>query len=125
MPLQGGMDRREFLERSALLAAGAALTRAVHPELLAAADQPTALEGRARLGSGDISLANEAIEGVWTTAEGGLRVVRITDRIRGTALEPAPAAFSLRLAASPVAGSVTANTEMLLKISESERAMAG
>ncbi len=101
------MKRREFLEQSALLAAGAAAASALDPaaltaEVLAASDP---LAARVRASAGDVTLGNEAIEGVWSVDAGGLRVVRITDRLGRTRLEPAADAFALRLADGSEMGS--------------------
>ncbi|HEX9107938.1 MAG TPA: hypothetical protein VF832_11935 [Longimicrobiales bacterium] len=99
-PAGPGIPRREFLQRSALLAAGAATLSALEPgtaaaELLAGADP---LAARGRLDVGELTLGNATIEGVWSAGADGLRLRRLTDRLGGTRIEPAAHAFALLLA---------------------------
>ncbi len=106
-PQAGPLTRRDFLERGALLAAGAAAASAIDPgaraaEALAALDPLTA---RVRAAAGEFTLGNAVIEGVWSTAQGGLRVARIADRAGGSHLEPAADAFAVRLSDGRTLGS--------------------
>jgi hypothetical protein len=92
------ITRREFVERAALLSAGAAALPLAGP--LGHADRQAAGPGAARVAAqGDeLSLANDDVAAAWSTAGGVLRAVRLEDRRNRTTLAPSPDVFALALA---------------------------
>jgi hypothetical protein len=94
------ITRRDFVERAALLGAGAAaLPRMLEWLRPRSAAGAAGAAGAARcLAEGDeLTLANAAVAAVWSVAGGVLRAVRFEDRLNGARLALPPDAFSLAL----------------------------
>ena len=97
------VNRREFIERGAAfglaLGVGSRRVRALGNTVagLHAATLTTA--------GSELTLANDAIECVWTMTDGQLRCARLRDRINGVELPVPEHVFSLRLADGSTIGS--------------------
>ena len=93
------ITRRDFVERAALLGAGAM----AWPRMLGgtASIRGTGAAGagaaRCEVQGNDLTLANEAVASVWSVADGALRAVRFEDRINHSVLALPPDAFTLAL----------------------------
>ncbi|MFI5376921.1 MAG: enterotoxin [Candidatus Rokuibacteriota bacterium] len=91
------ITRRDFVERAAVLAAGAGAL----PRLLGrlGRSDPAGDGGAARcqVQGDELALANAAVAAVWSVAGGALRAVRFEDRVNGARLTLPPDAFSLAL----------------------------
>jgi len=97
------LSRREFVERTAAAGLAFGAVSLGWPRLLAAAGiaEPTAPDAaRYTQDGGEFSLSNAVIGGTWSVADGKFRVLRVSDRVHGTALAPAESAFTLALADS-------------------------
>ncbi len=100
------ISRREFIERAALLSAGAAAL----PLLSDCAPTTRAAAGgsavRSLVRGGRISLENEAVAATWSVADGALRAVSFEDRVNHATLPLAPDAFVLAVqGADPIRSS--------------------
>ena len=93
------ITRRDFVERAALLTAGAAaLPRFLDPLGRAVPADPGPGAARVSARGDELSLANDDVAATWSTAGGTLRLVRLDDRRNRAALTPAPDVFVLALA---------------------------
>ncbi len=102
LPAADELSRRDFLARSAVMGLGVALASPRLASLLrwerAAALDALALPAHAGIRSGDLTLGNAAIAGVWQVTDGRLRAVRVDDRVNGGSLSLPASAFSLAMA---------------------------
>ena len=92
------ITRREFVERAALLSAGAAALPRLGPH-----GHPTRIAGgpaaaRVAAAGDELSLANDHVAAAWSTAGGALRAVRLEDRRNRATLAASPDVFALALA---------------------------
>jgi len=92
------ITRRDFVGRAALAGAGAVavpwLRRTVpHPE-----SAPGAGTARVAAAGNDLVLANDAVAGTWSAADGSFKAVRYEDRRNGTSVALPPDVFALDLA---------------------------
>jgi len=94
------ITRRDFVERAALLGAGAlALPRLLERLRTQSAEGDAGGAGAARCFAqgNDLTLANDAVAAVWSVAGGALRAVRFDDRLNRASLALPPDVFSLDL----------------------------
>ena len=92
------ITRREFVERAALLSAGAA----AFPRLIRPGPEPSRAgfdAGAARVTArgNDLTLANDAVAATWSVANGSFRVAGFEDKVNRAALALPPDAFILTL----------------------------
>ncbi|MEO7367698.1 MAG: enterotoxin, partial [Gemmatimonadaceae bacterium] len=97
-----GVTRREFIDRTGAIALGLGALQ-LGLGRIAAADQlwlprPVLLPASSRISADEITIGNDAITAVWSTAGGILRPARVTDGLNHRAL-PVPAEmFTLTMA---------------------------
>jgi hypothetical protein len=93
------ITRRDFVERAALLGAGAAALPHLFEQALSTPSPAGGDAGRARFAAqgGDFSLANDAIAVAWSVAGGTFRAVRLDDRVNHASLGLPADAFTLAL----------------------------
>ena len=115
------ITRREFVERAALAGAGAAtlpwLRRAGRPPESGDVAGAARVEARGN----DLVLANDAVSGTWSVADGVLRAVRFEDRRNRATLALGPDVFVLAL---PEGGAIRSSEMQLAGAPRVERLTA-
>jgi hypothetical protein len=93
------MTRRDFVERAALLGAGAVALPRMLERLWRRGAAAAAGAGTARclVQGNELTLANDAVAAVWSVTGGTLRAVRLEDRRNRASLALSPDAFTLAL----------------------------